>query len=108
MTHRLKATLIVSNVLNFVKPTQYISNPYMPGPPGYTGGNRYIAGWMAKQWGTALGQYRDLPYILGNGIPTLDGYHPEFGPQFNYGTGPYVAGALPYGRSALLMMTYSL
>lgn len=105
---RWKASLTVNNLLNFTKPVQYISNPYMPGPPGYTGGNAQIATWMGQQWGTGLAQYRGLPYILGNGIPTLDGYHPEFGPQFNYGTGPYVSAALPYGRTALFTLTYSL
>jgi hypothetical protein len=108
MTVHWKATLVVNNVLNFTKAVQYISNPYMPGPPGYRGGNSAIASWMGQQWGTALGQYRGLPYILGNGIPTVDGYHPEFGPQFNYGTGPYVAGAVPYGRTVLLTMTFDL
>lgn len=108
LTNRFKVTLVVNNLLNFTKPVQYISNPYMPGPPGYEGGNPLIASWMGQQWGTALGQYRGLPYELGNGIPTLDGYHPEFGPQFNYGTSPYVAGAFPYRRSMLLTVSYDL
>lgn len=107
LSKRVKLSLDATNLLNFTGPIELISNPYMPGPPGYKGGDPKIAAWMAQQWSQNLGQYRGryLPYMLGNGIPTIDGYHPEFGPQFNYGTGPYVTAALPYRRQIQLTLT---
>ena len=105
ISKRISLSLDGTNLLNFTGPIELLSNGYAPGPPGYTGGDPLIAAWMSQQFSQRLGQYRGLPYILGNGIPTIDGYHPQFGPQFNYGTGPYVTAALPYRRTINLTMT---
>jgi len=104
LSRHVTLSLDGTNLLNFTGPIELLSNGYAPGPPGYKGGDPLIAAWMQTTYGK-LGSYRNLPYILGNGIPTVDGYHPEFGPQFNYGTGPYVTAALPYRRTIKLTLT---
>jgi len=104
LSRHMSLSLDGSNLLNFTGPIELLSNGYAPGPPGYKGGDPLIAAWMQTTYGK-LGSYRKLPYILGNGVPTVDGYHPEFGPQFNYGTGPYVTAALPYRRQIKLTVT---
>jgi hypothetical protein len=106
---RLTLHVDVTNLLNFQGPIQNLNNPYMIGPPGYTGGNPLYAAYYAKLFSQLIAQYRGLPYILGNGIPTLDGYHPEFSnPAENYGTGPYVGASFPYRRQVVIGLSYAL
>jgi hypothetical protein len=108
-TSRLTLHVDVTNLLNFQGPIENLNNPYAIGPPGYTGGNPLYAAYYSKLFSQLIGQYRGLPYILGNGIPTVDGYHPEFSdPGENYGTGPYVGASFPYRRQVVIGLSYAL
>jgi hypothetical protein len=96
--------LDIVNLLDTTTPTQLQGNPYLVGPPGYTGGN------LAYE--KALGQLYCSPpspcplYTLGNGIPTNDGQHPAA--PWSYGTSGYVPEAYPLARTAMVRLKLRL
>jgi hypothetical protein len=97
---RLTAIVDVFNLLGSSTPTQYQVNPYLVGPPGYTGGNAAYAAWYGQQLGGANG------YVLGNGVPTNDGLHQAL--PWSYGSAGYVPEAYPLARSIEFRLRYRL
>ncbi|MGD0967589.1 MAG: TonB-dependent receptor [Candidatus Aquilonibacter sp.] len=88
---RWTAIIDVINVLGNDAPTSYQGNPYLIGPPGYTGGNPlYAAAYEAA------GGY-SAPYTLGNGVPTNDGQTQAV--PWSYGRAGYVPQNWPMGRT---------
>lgn len=96
---RLRAELDVANLFGASAPTQLQGNPYLIGPPGYTGGNPAYASWYGKSTGNG-------PYTLGNGVPTIDGRRRAL--PWTYGTGGYVPSSYPQARSLLVSVEWSL
>ncbi|MBV9104156.1 MAG: TonB-dependent receptor [Candidatus Eremiobacteraeota bacterium] len=84
------------NLFAVATPTQLQSNPYLIGPPGYRGGNAAYARWYGQQ----LGADPYPLYVLGNGVPTLDGTHQTL--PWRYGTAGYVPASYPNARSVFL------
>src|SRR5271156_2076540 len=100
LTPRLTAILDVVNLFGNFSPTSYQGNPYLIGPPGYTGGNAtYAAAYEAS------GGY-SLPYTLGNGVPTNNGQTPSL--PWSYGRAGYVPQNYPLGRALQLRLRYRL
>jgi hypothetical protein len=94
---------IVADVINLfatAAPTQLQGNPYLIGPPGYTGGNLLYE----KAYGSAY--CKKCLYTLGNGIPTNTGTAPIV--PWNYGTAGYVPEAYPMARTAILRLRYRI
>jgi hypothetical protein len=95
---RLTAILDVVNLLGTDSPTQYQGNPYLIGPPGYTGGDIYYE----KAYGS---QYcKHCLYTLGNGIPTNNGTSQAV--PWNYTTAGYVPEGYPMARTAQIRLRY--
>lgn len=99
LTPRLTAILDVANLLGSAKPTQLQGNPYLIGPPGYTGGDPAYAAWYGQVQGGGS-------YLLGNGVPTSDGRTPAL--PWSYGRGGYVPQSYPAARSVELTLRYRL
>jgi hypothetical protein len=99
MSRRLTLALDVANLFGTSAPTQLQSNPYLIGPPGYSGGNAQYAAWYGQQLGGA-------PYTLGNGVPTNDGRHQIV--PWTYGTGAYVPSSYPEARSVSLTLRVAM
>ncbi|MFY9738851.1 MAG: TonB-dependent receptor [Candidatus Cybelea sp.] len=100
LSPRVTAMLDVVNLLATATPTQLQGNPYLVGPPGYTGGNPFYE----KAYGA---QYcKKCLYTLGNGIPTNDGESPAV--PWQYGLGGYVPEAYPMARTALIRLRFRL
>jgi hypothetical protein len=99
LSPRVTLALDVANVLGTATPTQLQSNPYLIGPPGYTGGDAQYAAWYGQQLTGA-------PYTLGNGVPTNDGRHAIL--PWRYGTGAYVPSSYPEARSVYLKLRVTL
>ena len=96
---RVTLLLDVANLFGTATPTQRQGNPYLIGPPGYTGGNAAYSAWYAQQIGGSA-------YDLGNGVPTLDGRTPAL--PWRYGTGGYVPSSYPEARSVYLRVRVTL
>ena len=97
---RLTAVVDVVNLFGNFSPNAYQNNPYLIGPPGYTGGDpRYAAAYAA-----AAGFSR--PYGLGNGVPTNDGVTQSV--PWQYGRGGYVPQGYPLGRTLQFRLRYRL
>jgi TonB dependent receptor-like, beta-barrel/Carboxypeptidase regulatory-like domain len=100
VSSRLTAMLDVTNLFAVAAPTQLQGNPYLIGPPGYTGGD----GLYARAYGA---QYcKGCLYTLGNGVPTNDGRTQVV--PWTYGTAGYVPQSYPMGRTAQLRLRYRL
>jgi hypothetical protein len=100
LSRRLNAVLDIANLLANASPTAYQDNPYLIGPPGYTGGNPLYAAAYAKAAGFSA------PYTLGNGVPTDDGVHQAV--PWTYGRAGYVPQSYPAARSVQLRLQYRL
>jgi hypothetical protein len=88
------------NLLGEYNPTQMQGNPYLIGPPGYTGGDRYYE----KAYGSSY--CAKCLYTLGNGTPTNNGTIPAV--PWNYGTNGYVPEAYPMARTAIIRLRYQI
>jgi hypothetical protein len=99
LSKRVTLALDVANLFGTTTPTQLQGNPYMIGPPGYTGGNAAYAAWFGQQLGGGS-------YTLGNGVPTNNGTTPVL--PWQYGTGPYVPASYPEARSVYLRLIVNL
>lgn len=99
LSKRVTLALDVANLFGTTTPTQLQGNPYMIGPPGYTGGNAAYAAWFGSQLGGSA-------YTLGNGVPTNDGATPAL--PWRYGTGAYVPASYPEARSLYLRLIVTL
>ncbi len=97
---RTSIVLDVSNFFGTSAPTELTSNPYLIGPPGYTGGKPSYASWYQQQLGS------NKPYTLGNGIPTSNGYSQIL--PWTYGTAGYVPSSYPLARSVRLRIIWQL
>jgi len=100
VTPRLTVMFDVVNLLAASTPTGYQGNPYLIGPPGYTGGNPLYA--AAYQSAAGFAQ----PYTLGNGIPTNDGVTQAV--PWRYGTAGYVPQGYPLARTFQLSLRYRI
>lgn len=100
LSSRVTLMLDVANLFGNAQPTQMMGNPYLIGPPGYTGGNPLYA----RYYGTVFGSTG--PYTLGNGIPTNDGTTAAV--PWSYGTGPYIASSYPEARSVYVRIRVRL
>jgi len=109
LTKRVTLVVDVANLLGTSSPTAYQNNPYLIGPPGYTGGNaayaacygKILAGGSCAAPGPAA-----VPYALGNGVPTNDGVTQSV--PWSYGTGGYVPQSYPLARTIELRLRYRL
>jgi Carboxypeptidase regulatory-like domain len=100
LSPQLTAIVDVINLFGTATPTQFQGNPYLIGPPGYTGGDVYYE----KAYGA---QYcKRCLYTLGNGFPTNDGTSQVV--PWTYGTAGYVPEAYPMARSAQIRLRYRL
>ncbi|HTW84102.1 MAG TPA: TonB-dependent receptor [Candidatus Sulfotelmatobacter sp.] len=102
ITPRLTAIFDVANLLGTASPTDYQSNPYLIGPPGYKGTanpNSPYAIWYGQQ-------LAGTPYLLGNGVPTNDGQTQAV--PWNYGTAGYVPQGYPLARTFELKLRYRM
>ncbi|HYZ16681.1 MAG TPA: TonB-dependent receptor [Candidatus Acidoferrum sp.] len=97
---RLTLMVDVVNLLGNFSPTAYQGNPYLIGPPGYTGGNPLYA--VAYQNAAGVAQ----PYTLGNGVPTSNGTTQAV--PWTYGTAGYVPQSYPLGRSLQIRLRYRI
>jgi hypothetical protein len=75
-------------------------NPYLIGPPGYTGGDPYYERAYGAQY------CRSCLYTLGNGMPTNNGTTQVV--PWDYGTGAYVPQSYPMARGAQLRLRWRL
>ncbi len=101
ITRRLTAFVDVFNLLGVTTPTQVQGNPYLIGPPGYTGS---VAGSpYATYYGQQIGGGQ---YTLGNGVPTNDGKTQAL--PWSYGRAAYVPEGYPMARSVQLGLRYKL
>jgi len=102
-----RGTTVLIDVVNLfanARPTQMQGNPYLIGPPGYSGG-AYGAPLCSTIGGgptCAMTQ----PYTLGNGVPTRDGQHPAL--PFQYGTAGYIASSYPNARAVYVRIQQRL
>jgi len=94
------AMLDVVNLFGTATPTQLQGNPYLIGPPGYTGGDPYYERAYGAQY------CKKCLYTLGNGVPTNNGQSPAV--PWQYGLAGYVPEAYPLARSALIRLRYRL
>jgi hypothetical protein len=100
ITRRLTVIFDVVNLFATSTPTGLQGNPYLIGPPGYTGGNPLYA--TAYQNAAGFAQ----PYVLGNGVPTNDGV--TQGVPWQYGTAGYVPQGYPLARTFQISLRYRL
>jgi hypothetical protein len=99
ITKRLTASIDIANLFATSTPTAYQGNPYLIGPPGYTGNNPLYG--AAYQSATGFAN----PYVLGNGIPTNDGVHQAV--PWAYGTAGYVPQGYPLARTVQFSLRYT-
>ncbi|GAC1540931.1 MAG: hypothetical protein NVS3B16_03690 [Vulcanimicrobiaceae bacterium] len=92
------------NLLANAHPTQLQGNPYLVGPPGYTGGT-YAAGLCAPLGGAA-DCATAAPYTLGNGVPTRDGRTQAL--PWTYGTAGYIPSSYPNARAIYVRLQQRL
>jgi hypothetical protein len=94
------AIIDVVNLFGNYAPTSYQGNPYLIGPPGYTGGNPAYESWYE-----AAGGY-SVPYTLGNGVPTNDGQTQSV--PWSYGRGGYIPQNFPMGTTVQVRLRVRL
>jgi len=94
----------VVNLFANANPTQTQGNPYLVGPPGYTGGT--YAGALCTQVGGGPACATTAPYVLGNGIPTRDGRTQAL--PFSYGTAGYIPSSYPNARAIYIRLRQRL
>ncbi len=100
LSQHVTAMLDVANLFADSSATQMQGNPYLIGPPGYTGGDlSYERAYGAQYCKGCL-------YTLGNGAPTNDGRSQVV--PWTYGTGGYVPQGYPMARTAQLRLRYRL
>jgi TonB dependent receptor/Carboxypeptidase regulatory-like domain len=95
VTPRVSVSLDVTNLFGTARPTQLQGNPYLIGPPGYTGGDPLYAAWYGQH-------FNGMSYTLGNGVPTNDGTTRAV--PWTYGTAGYVPSSYPEARSVYLRL----
>lgn len=100
LSPRMTAIFDAVNLFATAAPTQLQGNPYLIGPPGYTGGDIYYERAYGAQY------CKKCLYTLGNGIPTNNGGLPAV--PWQYGPAGYVPEAYPMARSALVRIRYRL
>jgi hypothetical protein len=100
LSSRVTAILDIVNLFATATPTQLQGNPYLIGPPGYTGGNLYYERAYGAQY------CKKCLYTLGNGVPTNNGQLPAV--PWQYGVAGYVPEAYPMARTALIRLRYRL
>jgi hypothetical protein len=100
LSSRVTAILDIVNLFATATPTQLQGNPYLIGPPGYTGGNVYYERAYGAQY------CKKCLYTLGNGVPTNNGELPAV--PWQYGVAGYVPEAYPMARTALVRLRYRL
>jgi hypothetical protein len=100
LSRQFTAILDVANLFANSGPTEYQTNPYLIGPPGYGGGNPLYAEYYK---GVINGAQ---PYSLGNGVPTNNGVTQSV--PWTYGRGAYVPQSYPLARSVLLRLRYRI
>ncbi len=100
LSPRVTVILDVVNLFATATPTQLQGNPYLIGPPGYTGGNPFYERAYGAQY------CKKCLDTLGNGIPTNDGQSQVV--PWTYGTAGYVPEAYPLARSAMIRLRYRL
>jgi hypothetical protein len=100
LSPHVTAMFDVVNLFGVDSPTQLQGNPYLIGPPGYTGGDPYYERAYGSQF------CKRCLYTLGNGTPTNNGSNPAV--PWSYGTAGYVPEAYPMARSALIRLRYRL
>ncbi len=109
LSPRLTLMLDVANLFGTSFATEYQTNPYLIGPPGYKGGNPYYqcayaqvlaGGVTAPCTGTPGG------YLLGNGVPTNDGVAQSV--PWSYGTSGYIPQSFPLARTVQIRLRYRL
>ncbi len=100
LSPHLTAMFDVVNLFGVDTPTQLQGNPYLIGPPGYTGGNLFYERAYGAQY------CKKCLFTLGNGVPTNNGQYAVV--PWNYGTAGYVPEAYPMARTALIRLRYRL
>lgn len=100
ISSRVTLILDVANLFANAQPTQIMGNPYLIGPPGYSGGNPLYARYYGNVFGSAG------PYTLGNGVPTNNGTTAAL--PWSYGTNAYIPSSYPEARSAYLRIRMRL
>jgi hypothetical protein len=100
LSRRLTAILDVTNLFATAAPSEMQGNPYLIGPPGYTGGDPYYERAYGAQY------CRSCLYTLGNGMPTNNGTTQVV--PWDYGTGAYVPQSYPMARGAQLRLRWRL
>jgi hypothetical protein len=98
LSKRVRLVLDIANLFGTAAPTQLQGNPYLIGPPGYSGGSPLYAAWY--------GQAFKGSYTLGNGVPTNDGRTAAL--PWTYGTGAYVPSSYPMARAIGLTLIQRL
>ena len=96
LSSRVTAILDAANLFGNSAPTEYQTNPYLIGPPGYAGGNPLYAAYYQNVMGSSQ------PYVLGNGVPTNDGVTQSV--PWSYGRAAYVPQSYPMSRSIELRL----
>ncbi|GAC1584369.1 MAG: hypothetical protein NVS3B28_05450 [Candidatus Velthaea sp.] len=100
ISRRMTVIVDVANLFGNFSPTTRQGNPYLIGPPGYSGGNAAYAAAYQNAIGSAK------PYVLGNGVPTNDGVNQSV--PWTYGSAGYVPQSYPLGRTVELRLRYRL
>jgi len=100
LSPRLTAMIDVVNLFAETSPTQLQGNPYLIGPPGYSGGDMYYE----KAYGATY--CKGCLYMLGNGVPTNNGTAQIV--PWTYGTAGYVPQSFPMARTAQVRLRYRL
>lgn len=100
LTPQVTAIFDVVNLFATDTSTQFQGNPYLIGPPGYTGGDIYYERAYGAQY------CKRCLYALGDGIPTNNGTS-QVAP-WTYGTAGYVPEGYPLARSAQIRLRYRL
>ena len=95
---RMTVVLDIANLFANASPVAYQVNPYLIGPPGYTGGDPLYA--AAYEANAGFSQ----PYVLGNGVPTNDGIRQVI--PWSYGRAGYVPQSYPNAQSVHLALRF--
>jgi hypothetical protein len=100
LTPHLTAIVDVVNLFGNFSPSEYQTNPYLIGPPGYAGGNPIYASYYQ---GVINGSQ---PYVLGNGVPTNNGVTQAV--PWSYGRAGYVPQSYPLSRTVQLRLRWRI
>lgn len=98
LSQHVTAMLDVANLFAGSAATQMQGNPYLVGPPGYSGGDLLYERAYGAQY------CKGCLYTLGNGVPTNDG-RTQIVP-WTYGAAGYVPQAYPMARTAQIRLRY--